>query len=100
MGLWMVLMLRQFICYSNSNVIDGSFLLLRLIAKNGTQAVSVRYNDPANFYKSNYVTLRINSLQNTAINSKRLWLWRHFKISGAASWPLDAASEENLTERP
>ena len=41
--------------YSNSNVIDGAFNYSGTSLKTRSTKIRVRYNDPANFYKSNYV---------------------------------------------
>ena len=41
--------------YSNSNVIDGAFNYSGTSLKTRSTKIRVRYNDPENFYKSNYV---------------------------------------------
>lgn len=43
--------------YSNSNVIDGAFEYSGTSLKTRSTSIRVRYNDPDNFYKSNYVTV-------------------------------------------
>lgn len=43
--------------YSNSNVIDGAFIYSGTSLKTRSTSIRVRYNDPENFYKSNYVVV-------------------------------------------
>lgn len=43
--------------YSNSNVIDGVFNYSGTSLKTRSTSIRVRYNDPENFYKSNYVVI-------------------------------------------
>lgn len=43
--------------YSNSNVIDGAFNYSGTSLKTRSTKIRVRYNDPDNFYKSNYVCI-------------------------------------------
>ena len=48
--------------YSNSNVIDGAFNYSGTSLKTRSTSIRVRYNDPQNFYKSNYVVVEDASL--------------------------------------
>jgi len=48
--------------YSNSNVIDGAFNYSGTSLKTRSTKIRVRYNDPDNFYKSNYVCVEDASL--------------------------------------
>lgn len=43
--------------YSNSNVINGAFEYSGTSLKTRSTSIRVRYNDPENFYKSNYVVV-------------------------------------------
>lgn len=43
--------------YNNSNVIDGTFVYSGTSLKTRSTSIRVRYNDPENFYKSNYVVV-------------------------------------------
>jgi predicted phage tail protein len=43
--------------YSNSNVIDGAFNYSGTSLKTRSTSIRVRYNDPENFYKSNFVVV-------------------------------------------
>lgn len=43
--------------YSNSNVINGAFNYSGTSLKTRSTSIRVRYNDPENFYKSNYVVV-------------------------------------------
>ena len=43
--------------YSNSNVIDGAFNYSGTSLKTRSTSIRVRYNDPDNFYKSNFVVV-------------------------------------------
>lgn len=43
--------------YSNSNVINGAFNYSGTSLKTRSTSIKVRYNDPDNFYKSNYVCI-------------------------------------------
>ena len=43
--------------YSNSNVIEGAFNYSGTSLKTRSTSIRVRYNDPENFYKSNYVVV-------------------------------------------
>jgi len=43
--------------YSNSNVIDGAFNYSGTSLKTRSTSIRVRYNDPNNFYKSNFVVV-------------------------------------------
>jgi len=43
--------------YNNSNVIDGAFNYSGTSLKTRSTSIKVRYNDPDNFYKSNYVVV-------------------------------------------
>jgi len=43
--------------YTNSNVINGSFNYSGTSLKTRSSSIRVRYNDPQNFYKSNYVVV-------------------------------------------
>ena len=51
--------------YSNSNVIDGAFNYSGTSLKTRSTSIRVRYNDPENFYKSNFVVV-----ENAALISK------------------------------
>lgn len=48
--------------YNNSNVIDGVFEYSGSSLKTRSTSVRVRYNDPENFYKSNYVVVEDSAL--------------------------------------
>ena len=48
--------------YSNSNVINGAFNYSGSSLKTRSTKIRVRYNDPENFYKSNYVCVEDASL--------------------------------------
>jgi len=48
--------------YSNSNVIDGAFNYSGTSLKTRSTSIRVRYNDPNNFYKSNFVVVEDASL--------------------------------------
>jgi hypothetical protein len=48
--------------YSNSNVIDGAFNYSGTSLKTRSTSIRVRYNDPDNFYKSNFVVVEDASL--------------------------------------
>ena len=50
--------------YSNSNVIDGAFNYSGTSLKTRSTKIRVRYNDPENFYKSNYVCVEDAGLIN------------------------------------
>lgn len=43
--------------YNNSNVIEGAFSYSGTSLKTRSTSIRVRYNDPENFYKSNYVVV-------------------------------------------
>ena len=43
--------------YTNSNVIDGAFSYSGTSLKTRSTSIRVRYNDPQNFYKSNFVVV-------------------------------------------
>ena len=43
--------------YSNSNVIDGVFTYSGTSLKTRSTSIRIRYNDPDNFYKSNYIVV-------------------------------------------
>ena len=43
--------------FSNSNVVDGSFVYSGSSLKTRSTRVRVRYNDPENFYKSNFIII-------------------------------------------
>ena len=43
--------------YTNSNVIDGTFSYSGTSLKTRSTSIRVRYNDPQNFYKSNFVVV-------------------------------------------
>ncbi len=48
--------------YANSNVINGAFNYSGSSLKTRSTKIRVRYNDPQNFYKSNYVCVENSSL--------------------------------------
>jgi len=48
--------------YTNSNVIDGAFEYSGSSLKTRSTCVRVRYNDPENFYKSNFVVVEDRAL--------------------------------------
>lgn len=48
--------------YNNANVIDGVFEYSGSSLKTRSTSVRVRYNDPENFYKSNYVVVEDSAL--------------------------------------
>ena len=50
--------------YSNSNVIDGAFNYSGTSLKTRSTKIRVRYNDPENLYKSNYVCIEDPALIN------------------------------------
>jgi hypothetical protein len=43
--------------YNNSNVVDGAFNYSGTSLKTRSTSIRVRYNDPSNFYKANYVVI-------------------------------------------
>ena len=48
--------------YSNSNVVDGSFTYNGSSLKSRSTRMKVRYNDPENFYKPNYICVEDRDL--------------------------------------
>jgi hypothetical protein len=48
--------------YSNSNVVDGSFTYNGSSLKSRSTRIKVRYNDPENFYKPNYICVEDRDL--------------------------------------
>ena len=48
--------------YSNSNVVDGSFVYSGSSLKTRSTRVRVRYNDPQNFYKPNFIVIEDRKL--------------------------------------
>lgn len=48
--------------YSNSNVVDGSFTYNGSSLKSRSTRMKVRYNDPENFYKPNYICIEDRDL--------------------------------------
>ncbi len=66
--------------YTNSNVIDGVFEYSGSSLKSRATSVRVRYNDPENFYKSNYVVV-----ENSELISKYGYQVREIVAFGATS---------------
>lgn len=66
--------------YSNSNVIGGSFNYSGTSLKTRSTSIRVRYNDPENFYKSNFVVV-----EDAALISKYGYQIKEIMAFGATS---------------
>ena len=66
--------------YSNSNVIDGAFNYSGTSLKTRSTSIRVRYNDPDNFYKSNFVVV-----EDAALISKYGYQVKQIVAFGATS---------------
>lgn len=66
--------------YTNANVIDGVFEYSGSSLKSRATSIRVRYNDPQNFYKSNYVVV-----ENSDLISKYGYQIREIVAFGATS---------------
>lgn len=66
--------------YTNANVIDGVFEYSGSSLKSRATSIRVRYNDPENFYKSNYVVV-----ENSDLISKYGYQIREIVAFGATS---------------
>jgi predicted phage tail protein len=66
--------------YSNSNVIDGAFNYSGTSLKTRSTSIRVRYNDPDNFYKSNFVVV-----EDAALISKYGYQVKEIVAFGATS---------------